>query len=105
MNLGLSDREAAILIEIFSTRLPGIEVRAFGSRARGEGRRFSDLDLALMTIRTLEPLERAELREALSESDLPFRVDFLDWSAASLEFRAAIEKDLVSFPMGSPPAA
>ncbi len=35
----------------------------------------------------------AELKEAFQQSDLPFRVDLLDWNAISAEFRNVIEKD------------
>jgi hypothetical protein len=35
------------------------------------------------------------LRDAVSESELPFRVDFLDWAATSPSFRQAFEKDFV----------
>ena len=91
----LSDAETRSVREILGRHLGAIDVRAFGSRAKGRARRFSDLDLAIMSEHALEPLKRAELREAFSESDLSFRVDILEWATASPEFRRAIECDLV----------
>ena len=38
------------------------------------------------------PPKIAELKEAFQESELPFRVDLLDWNAISDEFRIVIEK-------------
>ena len=64
-------------------------------RERGGARRFSDLNIAIMSEKALEPLKRAELREAFSDSDLGFRVDILEWATASPEFRRAIQGDLV----------
>ena len=73
--------------------VPGVEVRVFGSRVRGAARPVSDLDLAIMTDRPL-PLETtASLREAFRDSDLPFKVDFVDWAATSERFRAVIERE------------
>ena len=66
------------------------EVVVFGSRANGNARKFSDLDLALIGNHAL-PLRRlAELRDALSESRLPIKVDVLDWQALTAEFRRLI---------------
>ena len=51
----------------------------FGSRATGGARRYSDLDLAIDAGRRLTLNETARLREAFSDSDLPYRVDLVDW--------------------------
>lgn len=71
---GHLDTVRAILVR----RLPGIEVRVFGSRARGDARVLSDLDLLLLPPEPLSALERFFLRDEFSESDLPFRVDIVD---------------------------
>jgi len=39
--------------------------------------------------------EQAGLTDALSESDLPWRVDIVEWSAVSPDFQARIERDKV----------
>ena len=50
----------------------------------------SDLDLVIVGESAI-PLQRMQLlEEAFSESDLPFRVDVLDWHAISPEFREQI---------------
>lgn len=78
--------------DILARHLPGLDVRAFGSRVEGTAGKTSDLDLVLMTDRPL-PLEViGRLRDAFSESDLPFRVDLVDWSAIGEDFRAVIRK-------------
>jgi type I restriction enzyme S subunit len=66
------------------------EVVVFGSRANGNARKFSDLDLALIGNQAL-PLRRlAELKDALSESRLPIMADVLDWHALTAEFRRLV---------------
>lgn len=75
--------------------VPQHEVWAFGSRAKGRAKPYSDLDLAVITDQPL-PLDlSARLREAFSESDLPWRVDVVDWAATSASFRAVIERERV----------
>jgi type I restriction enzyme S subunit len=78
---------------ILAAHLPGREVRAFGSRARGNAKPHSDLDLALMGDDPLSDLTRTELLADFEESDLPFRVDLLAWRDAPPSLRAAIARE------------
>ena len=74
---------------------PGLEVWAFGSRAKWTAKAHSDLDLALITSEPLTLEKFASLKEAFDESVLPFRVDVVDWAATSDSFRKIIERDKV----------
>jgi predicted nucleotidyltransferase len=67
-------------------------VRAFGSRVNWTAKGYSDLDLAVVGSGKLSDDTLRHLREAFEESDLPFRVDVLDWHAASPAFQKVIEK-------------
>lgn len=79
---------------ILRAHVPGLEVRAFGSRVHGENLKpYSDLDLANITEIPLDAEKLAELREAFSESALPFKVDFLDWSVTNERFKRLIRQD------------
>ena len=65
---------------------------AFGSRARENPWKFSDLDLLVK-----EPLPwqvRSQLEEDFEESDLPFEVDMVEWNRCDTDFQKQIEKDL-----------
>ena len=75
---------------ILREHFPGVEVRAFGSRVQGAAREHSDLDLALVGDVTFDWRQIEALKDAFSESGLPFTVDVLDWNAISDSFRAAI---------------
>ena len=89
--IDLEPRHLEIVRRTLSAHLPGVEVRAFGSRVRGTARAFSDLDLAIVADGPL-PVARLEaLRDAFSASDLPILVDVLDWHAVSPAFRAVID--------------
>jgi len=68
------------------------EVRAFGSRGNGTAREYSDLDLAIVGKSKIKRRVKMLLREAFEESDLPFRVDVIDYNTVSESFRAIIEE-------------
>ena len=77
---------------ILAEQAPGIEARAFGSRVDGNPKAYSDLDLALVGPEALDLAAMGLLREDFSNSDLPFRVDLLDWNSISEEFRKVISR-------------
>jgi predicted nucleotidyltransferase len=59
-----------------------VKVYLFGSWARGEERRSSDIDIAVDWPGGAPPARLACLREVLEESDVLFRVDVVDLSVA-----------------------
>jgi type I restriction enzyme S subunit len=72
--------------------VPQCEVRAFGSRVRWTAKDYSDLDLAVICSGKVSDDTLSHLKEAFEESDLPFRIDVLDWHVISPEFQKVIEK-------------
>jgi uncharacterized protein len=100
----LQPSELQIVREILKRHVPEFAVWAFGSRVhRRQLKAHSDLDLAIMTRDPL-PLNRfLDLKVAFSESDLPFRVDIIDWASTKPEFRKLIiERHEVLAAPGSP---
>ena len=88
--VNLQPRHEAIVRDILQRFVPDRSVWAFGSRAAGKGRRYSDLDLAVMGDEPLPPPTLRALKEAFEESDLPFRVDVLDWADTEPHFQEII---------------
>lgn len=98
--LDITAEHAAIVRDVLRRLLPvGAQAFVFGSRAHGGARRFSDLDLALAWDRPLGLRLIGEIAEALSDSDLPYKVDVLDLVAIDPGFRARIADGLVAFPL------
>lgn len=85
--LELTDAELAILRALFHIRIPGREVRVFGSRATGTAKPHSDLDLLVMGDDPIPAAAAAELRADLEDSDLPFRVDVVEWRDLPVDWR------------------
>ncbi|MEA1960275.1 MAG: nucleotidyltransferase domain-containing protein [Bacillota bacterium] len=65
---------------------------AFGSHVTDRARKYSDIDLVLIGTEKLDWQHMETLRDALSESDLPYMVDLLDWHDISESFREVIRK-------------
>lgn len=87
---GLSDAHCALLRSILAECIPGVQVLAFGSRAKGTARQFSDLDLAVVADGPLSSTTKEALKDALSLSDLPFLVDVIELCQITPEFRQVI---------------
>ncbi|MBS0986471.1 nucleotidyltransferase family protein [Acetobacter thailandicus] len=98
--IDITPEERAIVLRILNEIVPDREVRAFGSRVTGKAKPFSDLDLAIMGDEPL-PLEtRARLEEAFSDSELPWKVDVLDWTLAEIEFQKIIHESEINILKG-----
>ncbi len=66
------------------------DVHLFGSWARGEATRPSDIDIAIDPRETLPRGTLARLRERLEESHVPYRVDVVDLRRTDSEFRRRV---------------
>lgn len=67
-----------------------MDVRAFGSPVKHTAKPYSDLDLTLITNQPLSFAQLAAITAALATSDLPIRVNVVDWASASEAFRKHI---------------
>ena len=94
-SLDLSAPHRAIVLAILRQYLPDREVWAFGSRATRTAKRHSDLDLAVISDEPMSLETAARLADAFSESDLPWRVDVVDWATTGEAFRRIIERDKI----------
>ena len=78
---------------ILHSHVPSFEAWAFGSRARGDAGKNSDLDLCLVGDKPLSFEARANLKLAFSESNIPYCVDLVEWASLSEGFRKLIAQD------------
>ncbi|MBC7983045.1 MAG: nucleotidyltransferase domain-containing protein [Candidatus Obscuribacterales bacterium] len=77
---------------ILQQQIPNNVVLAFGSRVTGTSKPFSDLDLAILGDEPLPAVVLSNLGEAFDDSDLPFKVDIVDWATTNESFRKIIER-------------
>ncbi len=82
--------------------LPQHKVWAFGSRVKVLAKPYSDLDWVIIAEEALSLKTVADLSDDFSESDLPWKVDVMDWASTSEAFRAIIARDKVVVQTASP---
>jgi predicted nucleotidyltransferase len=89
---------------ILRRHVPHAEVWAYGSRVTGDGHEASDLDLVLRHPADLDVAcpELFALKALFLESNLPIRVDVLDWSCIPADFRKEIERAYVVLQAADP---
>ena len=85
-----------VVREILKRHVPDRDVLAFGSRATWTAKHHSDLDLAILGDEPLSLDMMSMLAEAFGESDLPFKVDVVDWAHADDAFRSIVRRDGVA---------
>jgi predicted nucleotidyltransferase len=77
--VALSAEHLRIVLQEIERHIPTATVWAFGSRVKGSHRPQSDLDLAILCDKDTARANLPQFNEALDESDLPFRVQTLDF--------------------------
>ena len=88
--IDLTPKHLQTIQRILAEHVPECEVRAFGSRAKWTAKDYSDLDLAVMGSEPLRLRHLRRLKEAFEESNLPIRVDVVDWQSLSDWFKQVI---------------
>lgn len=63
------------------------QVFLFGSRAKGTNRKWSDYDVGVLGKEKIPYRIIARIENDLAESDIPFRVDVVDFNRVSDKFR------------------
>jgi predicted nucleotidyltransferase len=94
-NFGLSLDELAIIKtkiqEVFGTETD-LKAYIFGSRAIGKNRINSDIDIALKSKDTELDKKIYILKDRLEESNLPYKVDIVNWNRILKEYFPQIQK-------------
>lgn len=92
--IDISAEQQETIRQILDKYVPNRKIMVFGSRTSQASKPYSDLDLAIMGDEPVELGTLGLLKDAFAESDLPFRVDVLQWCRTSPEFRKVIEPQL-----------
>ena len=80
---------------LLKEHVPEVEVWAYGSRVNGQSHDASDLDLVLRgpSLEKIPSLQLADLKEAFTESNIPFFVEARDWARLPESFHIEIESN------------
>ncbi|WP_059104547.1 nucleotidyltransferase family protein [Shouchella shacheensis] len=92
-----NNREAtlALLKSIIQQTLRNVnaEVYLFGSWARKEEKRTSDIDIGILSDPKIPEKTWVALRDAVEESLIPYHVELVDLTSTSSEFLAQVKKE------------
>lgn len=94
-DIAITPEQWVIVSTILDRHVADKAVWAFGSRATRTAKPYSDLDLAIIGETALPLSLVAAMEHDFTESDLPFRVDLVDWATSSPAFREIIESHRV----------
>lgn len=89
--INLSDEELKLIKSILA-KYP-YKFYAFGSRVKGKQKKYSDLDLCYKDEIPDSVITR--IYEAFELSNLPFKVELLNWHRCDADFQKSIEGDLI----------
>jgi len=95
-SIDLKPGHLALVRGILAKQVPAYQAWAFGSRVQGTAQPFSDLDICLRAALPMSYEEKANLKLAFSESNLPFAVDIVDLNRCSSAFAQDLEHSKVS---------
>lgn len=90
----ITEAQRALILDLLDKHLPNTTAWLYGSRAKGEARPQSDLDMVVFA----DPARNRsvyDLKEAFEESNLPFRVDVFVWDSMPERFRERVLPDHV----------
>jgi len=89
--LQIEKRHLEIIVQILAKYRYGFF--AFGSRVMGNAKRLSDLDIFYKDAIPLYDLHKLE--EEFEESDLPFKVDIVDYNKCDDDFKKIIMSNYI----------
>lgn len=70
------------------------ELFIFGSRSDGTAKKYSDYDIGIMGSEKVPREILSKIKTALDDSDLPYKVDVVDFFLASESFRKEALKNI-----------
>lgn len=92
---GLTPQQSSLVIETIQHYFPDASILFFGSRVTGKHKKTSDLDVCIKQKSFLDLANWSKLEEDFSQSDLPFKIDLIDWNRVTPEFQSLILKNSI----------
>ncbi|KLO22566.1 hypothetical protein X275_05800 [Marinitoga sp. 1197] len=90
MTFDIKEEYFNLIIKILKKHIQSCTIIIFGSRITGKSNEASDLDIAIDCGKKLDLITLFEIEEDFQDSNLPFRVDLIDWQRTSESFKNII---------------
>jgi len=95
MDGAVDERAKNIIVGVISVLIPQAKIYLFGSRARGNHKRHSDIDIALDAGKPLKNVDVDEVKSMLNESNILQKIDVLDYHSVSSAMQESIMKEKI----------
>lgn len=96
MKFGLNEAEYLFIYDILIQPLKrlGAGVYVFGSRARGDHEKYSDIDILVCSSENLSP-QIGEYSDIIENSNFPYKVDVVEARNLAESYRPSVYEDRV----------
>ena len=96
MKFGLEKRHLDFILQVLQKNIPHAKFYIFGSRAKGNYKEYSDIDIAVkLGKETLSADVLGKILIEFSDSTLPYEVDIVDLNAIDDKFKNLIKDSLI----------
>lgn len=95
MKFGLEKRHLDFILQVLQKNIPQAKFYIFGSRAKGNHKEYSDIDIAVkLEEETISADILGKILMEFSDSTLPYEVDVIDLNAIDDRFKNLIKDSL-----------
>lgn len=91
----ISTEHKNFIISSILSIFPKVQILVFGSRINGTAKKYSDLDLALKCDEEIKNSKLSTLEEIIDESQIPYKVQILDYSKLTDDFKKIVDKNAI----------
>jgi len=95
MDHGIDKKTKDKIVNIISVLIPEAKIYLFGSRARGNYKKYSDIDIALDVGKPLPIQDVDEVKSMLNESNITYLIDVLDFHSVNTAMQQEIMKEKI----------
>jgi uncharacterized protein len=97
MNIKIESKYLNLIKNIINSILQdkNLKIYVFGSRAKGNARQYSDLDVALKSDSKIDVDKINKIKIGLDDTTIPYKIDVIDLNEISDSFKSCIEKSLI----------
>ncbi len=88
----IDDKDKTWIIRTIRGALPRAKIIFFGSRVKGKAKKYSDLDVAVRHSDKIPLAVLSDLKEKFAASDLPYKIDLVDYLRVSEEFQNLVDR-------------
>jgi len=87
------DKIRKVILEYFNDY--NCRIFLFGSRARGDNYKFSDIDVGIISDKEIDSRKLTLLREKLEDMNVPNKIELVDFCHVSEDFKKEALKQIV----------